>query len=290
MKTKQPNNTALRTALWWALHVFVDDRPHIICDKIGYELIKPEQGWQNRPDMKFTKRLRASIVGCARYVEDLAKEKIVKGIRQYVLLGAGLDSFALRNIETCSQVDIYEIDEPATLTWKEEKLIQNGYKIPSNLHFVPVDFETSSWWNDLIMKGFDIRQKTFLSCTGVTLYLTKDAIIDTLKKMTSLALGSTFVITFYLPLEQLDEEDKPLMEMSIKGAAASGAPFRSFFSVGEVSKFAKEVGLKTFQTISTKDMTERFLKIELTIFYQQVESFSWLRKYKTTANKVLPKA
>lgn len=79
------------------------------------------------------------------------------------------------------------------------------------------------------MKGFDIRQETFLSCTGVILYLTKDAIIDTLKKMTSLAQGSTFVITFYLPLEQLDQEDKPLMEMSIIGAAASGTPFRYFF-------------------------------------------------------------
>ncbi len=257
---KQPDNTALRTALWRALHVLTDDEPYIIQDKIGYELTKPEKDWQERPDMKFTKRLRASIVARARFVDDVAKEQIKKGIKQYVLLGAGLDSFAQRNTEISSQVDIYEIDQPDTLSWKEEKLIERGYKIPENLHFVPVDFETSSWWNELIAKGFDIRQTTFVSCTGVTLYLTKDAIIDTLKKMTSLAQGSIIAISFYLPLEQLDEEDKPLMEMSIKGAAASGTPFMSFYPVDEIVKLAEETGLKEIQIVSTKDMTERYFK------------------------------
>lgn len=229
-------------------------------DKIGYELIKPEKDWQERPDMKYTKRLRASIVARARSVEDVAKEQIKKGVKQYVLLGAGLDSFTQRNTEISSQVDIYEIDQPDTLAWKEEKLIENGYKIPNNLHFVPVDFETSSWWAELLNKGFDIHKKTVVSCTGVTLYLSREAIIDTLKKMTLLAPGSKIAIAFYLPLEQLDEEDKPLMEMSIKGAAASGTPFMSFYPVDEIVKLAEETGLKKIQTISTKDMTERYFK------------------------------
>ena len=260
MTTKQPDNTALRTALWRALHVLTDDKPYIIEDKIGYDLIKPEKDWQERPDMKYTKRLRASIVACARFVEDVAKEQIKKGVKQYVLLGAGLDSFAQRNIEISSQVDIYEIDQPDTLTWKEQKLIDNGYKIPDNLHFVPVDFETSSWWTELLNKGFNITDAAFVSCTGVTLYLTKAAIVDMLKKMTSLASGSTVAIAFYLPLEQLDEEDKPMQEIAIKGAAASGTPFVSFFSVDEIVKLSVEMGLKEFQTISTKDMTEKYFK------------------------------
>lgn len=260
MTTKKPDNTALRTALWRALHVLTDDKPYIIEDRIGYDLIKPEKDWQERPDMKYTKRLRASIVARARFIEDVAKELIGKGVKQYVLLGAGLDSFAQRNMEISSQVDIYEIDQPDTLAWKEEKLIENGYKISPNLHFVPVDFETSSWWNKLLSKGFDICQATFVSCTGVTLYLTKDAIIDTLKKMTLLASGSTIAIAFYLPLEHLDEEDKPLMEMSIKGAAASGTPFMSFYPVDEIVKLAEEIGLKEIQTISTKDLMERYFK------------------------------
>ncbi len=260
MVTKQPDNTALRTALWRALHVLIDDKPHVIEDKIGYELIKPEKDWQERPDMKYTKRLRASIVARARFIEDVAKEEIEKGVKQYVLLGAGLDSFAQRNTAISSQVNIYEIDQPDTLAWKEEKLIENGYRIHDNLHFVVVDFENSSWWDELLEKGFEVNLPTFVSCTGVTLYLTKDAINDTLKKMASLASGSTIAIAFYLPLEQLDEEDKPLLEMAIKGAAASGTPFVSFFSVEEIVKLADEIGLKDIQTVSTKDMTERYFK------------------------------
>jgi len=260
MMTKPPDNTAVRTALWRALHVLTDNKPYIIEDKIGYDLIKPEDGWQELPDMKYTKRLRASIVARARFVEDLAKEQIEKGVKQYVLLGAGLDSFVQRNTEISSKIDIYEVDQSDTLAWKEEKLIANSYKISDNLHFVPVNFETSSWWDELLVKGFDIRQTTFVSCTGVTLYLTKDAIIDTLKKMTALASGSTIAIAFYLPLEQLDEEDQPLMAMSIKGAAASGTPFMSFYPVDEIVKLAEEIGFKEIQTVSTKDMMERYFK------------------------------
>jgi methyltransferase (TIGR00027 family) len=260
MMTKQPDNTALRTALWRALHVLIDEKPHIIDDKIGYDLIKPETDWQERPDMKYTKRLRASIVARARFVEDIAKEQIEKGISQYILLGAGLDSFAQRNSEIRPQIDIYEIDQPETLAWKEEKLIENGYGISDNLHFVPVDFETLSWWTELLNKGFDIDKKAIVSCTGVTLYLTKEAITDTLKKLTSLASGSTIAIAFYLPLEQLDEEDKPMQEVAIKGATASGTPFVSFFGIEEVSKLADEIGLKEIQTVSTKDMTEKYFK------------------------------
>src|SRR5699024_7835276 len=177
------------------------------------------------------------------FIEDIAKEQIENGINQYVLLGAGLDSFAQRNEKICSQVDIYEIDQPDTLAWKKERLIENGYNIPDNLHFVPVDFETSSWWTELLNNGFDIHKKAVVSCTGVTLYLTKEAIKDTIKKMISLASGSTVAIAFYLPLEQLDEEDKPMQKIAVKGAAASGTPFVSFFSIDEIVKLAQEAGL-----------------------------------------------
>jgi len=258
--TNQPDNTALRTALWRALHVFDDDEPHIIEDTVGYELIEPGEDWKERPDMKYTKRLRASIVARARFVEDLAKEEIAKGVKQYVLLGAGLDSFAQRNTGISSQIDIYEIDQPDTLTWKEEKLVQHGYPLPSTLHFVPVDFERYSWWEELLKRGFNPAMTAFVSCTGVTLYLTKDAITDTLKKMTLLAPDSTIAIAFYLPLEELDEEDRPLLEMSIKGAAVSGTPFRSFCTKEEIERLAKEVGLKNIETVATKEMRDRYFK------------------------------
>lgn len=256
----QPDNTALRTALWRALHIQADEQPYIIEDAIGLRLIQPGKDWQERPDMKYTKRLRAAIVARARFVEDVVKEQIAKGVKQYVLLGAGLDSFAQRNRQISTQVDIYEIDQPGTLAWKEEKLVENGYEIPGNLHFVPVDFENSSWWNKLLSKGFDVYEKAVVSCTGVTLYLTKEAIIATLKKMTLLAPGSAITIAFYLPLELLDAEDQPMQEIANKGAEEAGTPFISFFSVEEVVKLAEAAGLKEIKTVSTKDITESYFK------------------------------
>jgi len=259
-QNKEPDSTAIRTALWRALHVQADDKPSIIEDEIGFDLIKPEEGWQERPDMKYTKRLRASIIARARFIEDVAKEQIGKGVKQYILLGAGLDTFAQRNQEISSQIDIYEIDQPDTLSWKEEKLIENGYNIPENLHFVPVDFENSSWWNELLHNGFDVHEKAVVSCTGVTLYLTQEAIKETLQKMSLLAPGSTIAIAFYLPLELLEEEDQPLLEMAINGAADSGTPFVSFFSTNEIVKLAEEMDFQKIQIVSTTDMTEKYFQ------------------------------
>ncbi len=259
-KTAEPDNTALRTALWRALHVQIDEKPHILEDEIGFRLIQPEKDWQERPDMKYTRRLRASIVARARFIEDLAKAQTEKGATQYVLLGAGQDTFAQRNPDISSHIDIFEIDQPDTLTWKEAKLRENGYEIPDTLHFVPVDFETSSWWQELLKKDFDLNQRTFVSCTGVTLYLTKEAILETLSNLTRLAPGSTVAIAFYLPIGLLDQEDRPMQEIANRGAEASGTPFVSFFPVQEVEGLAREMGLKNIQTVSTQDMTEWYFK------------------------------
>ena len=259
-QVKQPDNTAVRTALWRALHTEIDAEPHILKDTVGLTLISPVDNWRERPDMKFTKRLRASIVARSRFIEDIAKEQIEDGVKQYILLGAGLDSFAQRNEELSAKVDIYEIDQPDTLNWKQQKLIENGYGISDKLHFVPVDFEVSSWWDELLKKGFDKSQKTFVSCTGVTLYLTKDAITQTLHKIAQLAPGSKIAIAFYLPLELLDIEDQPMQEIANKGAAASGTPFVSFFSPDEVVMLAEEAGLKEIQTVSTADMRDKYFK------------------------------
>ncbi|MFT3902095.1 MAG: class I SAM-dependent methyltransferase [Niabella sp.] len=258
MTTKQPDNTALRTALWRALHVLKDAKPHLIEDTIGLKLINPETNWQERPDMKYTDRLRASIMARARFVEDMAISQIDKGVKQYVILGSGLDSFAQRHADLSGKIDIYEIDQLETIAWKTEKLTECGFNISPNLHFVPVDFEVSSWWDNLLSKGFDTGQRTFVSCTGVTLYLTKEAILETLKKMTLLVSGSSIAIAFYLPTELLDEEDKPMQEIANKGAQESGTPFVSFFSVDEVLRMAEETGLKQGRIISTQDMIKKY--------------------------------
>jgi len=255
---REPDNTAVRTALWRALHVQEDAEPHIVEDEIGLKLIAPPDGWQERPDMKFTKRLRASIVARARFIEDLIIEQSKQGIDQYVILGAGLDTFAQRRPHVASTIQIFEIDQPNTLGWKQQRLTELDFGIPNYLHFVPVNFETSSWWDELLKAGFDRSRPAVVACTGVTLYLTKEAIFATLKQLAALAPGSKLAITFYLPKELLDEDDKTLHEIGEKGAAAAGTPFVSFFEPHEILALAHEAGLKDVKTISTKDMEEYF--------------------------------
>src|SRR6202012_1320523 len=144
----EPDNTAVRVALWRALHAQIDAFPHIIEDEVGFKLIAPGSEWRQRPDMSsdFTKRLRASIVARARFIEDLVIEQSKLGISQYVILGAGLDTFAQRKPELAAKLQVFEIDQPDMLSWKQQRLIELGFKVPEWLHFVSVDFEISSWW------------------------------------------------------------------------------------------------------------------------------------------------
>jgi methyltransferase (TIGR00027 family) len=246
---KQPDNTAVRTALWRAMHVQVDARPLILEDEVGLQLIAPDEHWQQRPDMHatFTKRLRASIVGRARFIEDLITNESTKGIHQYVMLGAGLDTFAQRRPEIASGLQLFEIDQPDTLLWKQQRLTELGFDVPESLHFVPVDFEIASWWEALLAAGFDIRKPAVVTCTGATL-----------KQIAGLASGSRLAMSFYLPMHLMDEEDKPLQQIAEKGAREAGTPFVSFFSPDEVLALAKEAGFKDAEIISTKDLEQLY--------------------------------
>lgn len=254
------DNTAERTALWRALHLEIDANPPIFKDDWALRLTRPGDDWQQRPDMKFTKPIRASIVGRARFVEDQILHSIKNGVTQYIILGAGLDSFALRHPDLKGHVEIYEIDQPDTLQWKERRIKEHLDILPGNLHFIPVDFERAAWWEVLKNSRFDFSKPTAISCTGVTLYLSKEAIDEMLLRIADLAAGSTAVVSFYAPVEDLKGEDKALMEVSIKGAASSGTPMISFFNATEVKEIAVKAGLKNCRTFDTDDLIRRYFE------------------------------
>ncbi len=259
-KIIEPDNTAVRIALWRALHVQVDAKPHILEDEVGLKLIAPDDNWRERPDMdvNFTKRMRASIVARARFIEDLIVEQSKQGISQYVILGAGLDTFAQRRTDIASRLQIYEIDQPDTLAWKQQRLMELGIGVPRYLHFVPVNFETSSWWNSLQTAGFDASKPAVVACTGVTVYLTREAIVSTLNQIASLAPGSRLAMTFSLPTELLDEEDRLLQETAKKGTREAGTPLVSFLTPDEVLTLANGAGFKEVRTISTADLEQYY--------------------------------
>jgi methyltransferase (TIGR00027 family) len=259
--TEGPDNTAVRVALWRALHVEIDPPPHVFEDVIGLQIADPEAGWRERGDMHpdGTRRFRASIVARARFVEDLVAEQADHGVAQYVILGAGLDTFAQRKPEIAAHLRVFEVDQPGTQAWKRRRLIELGFDIPDWLRLVPVDFDADeSWWARLVAAGFDPRRPSIVASVGVTMYLTRAANAATLSQVATLAPGSTFVTTFLLPPELLDEEDRAGLEMAARGARASGTPFISFFTPEEMQAFAREAGFRDARHVSAADLNRRY--------------------------------
>jgi methyltransferase (TIGR00027 family) len=262
-QTAAPENTAVRVALWRALHVQVDAPPHVLEDEIGLRLVAPEDDWQRRPDMdsEFTKPFRASIVARARFIEDLVVEQAGRGVGQYVILGAGLDTFSQRRAKIASGLKVFEVDQPGPQEWKRQRLIECGYGIPEWLRLVPVDFEAGgSWWEQLKRAGFDAGQPAVVASTGVSMYLTKAAIAATLRQVAALASGSTLAMTFLLPLELMDPEVRPGFQLAEKGARASGTPFLSFFTPQEMLALAREAGFREVRHVSAADLNQRYFE------------------------------
>jgi methyltransferase (TIGR00027 family) len=260
-QTSVPDNTAIRVALWRALHLEVDAPPPVFDDSIGLQVAAPEDNWRERPDMhpEGTKPFRASIIGRARFIEDLVIEQAASGVNQYVILGAGLDTFAQRRRDEQSSLQVFEIDQPATQAWKQQRLTELGYELPAWLHFVPVDFEAGgSWLDELAKAGFDARQPAVIASTGVSMYLTKEATATTMRQVAGLAEGSTFAMSFLLPLELADPEVRPGMEMAEKGARAAGTPFISFYLPSEILALARESGFRDAEHVSAAAIAERY--------------------------------
>jgi methyltransferase (TIGR00027 family) len=256
-----PDTTAVRVALWRALHVQVDSPPHVLEDEIGLRLVAPDEDWRGRPDMDphFTSPFRASIVARARFIEDLVVQQAGRGVSQYVILGAGLDTFAQRRPQIASGLTLFEVDRPGPQAWKRQRLIELGFGIPTWLQFVPVDFEAGgSWWEQLTAAGFDANKPAVVASTGVSMYLTHAAIAATLRQVAAFARGSTLAMTFLLPLELAEPAVRPGLQLAEKGARASGTPFVSFFTPAEMLALAREAGFRDAQHVSAMTLTQRY--------------------------------
>ena len=258
-----PDSTAVRVALWRALHVEVDAPPHVLEDEIGLQLAAPAEDWCRRPDMdpQGIRAFRASIVARARFIEDLVIEQAALGVDQYVLLGAGLDTFAQRRPEIASRLRLFEVDKPGAQAWKRRRLVECGFGVPDWLKLVPVDFEAGEAWGArLAAAGFDAGRAAVVTSTGVSMYLTREAIMALLREVAALAPGSTFAMTFLLPLELAEPACRPGMEMAAAGARASGTPFISFFTPEQMLALAREAGFRDARHVSAAELAERYFK------------------------------
>ncbi|MCU1701562.1 MAG: methyltransferase [Mycobacterium sp.] len=258
--TATPDSTAIRTALWRALHLEVDAPPHVLDDRIGLQLAGVDADWRQRPDMNeyATPGVRASIVARARYIEDLVTEQADHGVRQYVLLGAGLDTFAQRRPEIASTITVFEVDQPGPQAWKRQRLVELGFGVPDSLRLVPVDFETTSWWDGLLANGFDASEPAVVASLGVSMYLTREATAATLSQSAALAPGSTFAMTFMQPLELVDPDEQEMHRATNAAARASGTPFISYYAPDEILAMARDAGFTSARHVSAADYTQRY--------------------------------
>ncbi|MEU1182247.1 class I SAM-dependent methyltransferase [Streptomyces sp. NPDC005820] len=263
--TAGADHTAVRVALWRALHTLADPPPHVVEDQIGLWLADPGDGWRDRPDMDehATRRTRASIVARARFVEDLVVEQVLAldeagGVDQYVVLGAGLDTFAQRRPEVAAHgLTVFEVDRPGPQAWKRQRLLDLGLGVPDWLRLVPVDFE-GDWWGRLLAAGLDPTRPAVVASTGVTMYLTREAVEETFRLVAGLAPGSTFVTTFLRPPEDVEPEEQAQLRIAMNGARAAGTPFLSFFTPPRILALAHDTGFTEARHVPAADLERRY--------------------------------
>jgi methyltransferase (TIGR00027 family) len=242
--------------MWRALHVLIDKPPHVLDDTLGLQIAGvDDDDWQKRPDMdpERTSSSRSSIVARARAAEDMVTSS---GAQQYVVLGAGLDTFAQRNKGT---VRVFEVDAPAAQAWKRERLDELGLLDPERLRLVPVDFEAGeSWLDKVVAAGLDPAIPAVVSMLGVTMYLTREAISATLRAAASLAAGSVMVFSYSRPVEMAPPEIRPILEGAAKGAAASGHPWLSLLAPDEAASLARDAGFGDVHMVTSADLHNRY--------------------------------
>jgi methyltransferase (TIGR00027 family) len=154
---------------------------------------------------------------------------------------------------------VFEIDQPGTQAWKRRRLDDLGYGHPDWERFVPVDFEAGgAWWDELLGAGFDAEARAVVASLGVTMYLTEAAIAATLRQASALAAGSTFVMSFMLPLEQVGAEDRPAVRGAESGARAAGTPWISFFTPGAMLDLARASGFRDVGHVPGSELRDRY--------------------------------
>jgi methyltransferase (TIGR00027 family) len=237
MQEARPSKTALRVALRRAAHQLYDD-PVVFVDPIavpilGEEFLPEVHKTATKLEKPFSVALRAFLVARSRYAEDCLAQAVTNGITQYVLLGAGLDTFAYRN--PYPNLHVYEVDHPATQEWKRNLLSSSGIAIPDNLTYAPVDFEHQNLPQQLLAAGFDLSKPAFFAWLGVVPYLTLPAFRATVSFVASLPAGSGVVFDYGQPRAALPYFEQLARDSLASRVALAGEPFQLFFTPAEVA-------------------------------------------------------
>ena len=237
MQDARPSRTALRVALRRAAHQLYDAPPLVLNDPVAVPILGDTYSEElcrtpTRPDRPFSVALRAFLVARSRYAEDTLARAITQGVTQYVLLGAGLDTFAHRN--PYPQLRVFEVDHPATQQWKRELLETGNLPTPANLTYVPVDFEREWLPEQLYSAGFNPQIPTFFAWLGVVPYLTLEAFHSTIRFIAAQPHGTGVVLDYVQPRSALPSLEKLAHDSLASRVQLAGEPFQLFFTPTEI--------------------------------------------------------
>lgn len=256
METGRASRTALRVAHRRAVHQVLD-QPCILCDPIAVPLL----GWDfaidhARESHPIARAFRAFMAARSRLAEDELAAAVERGITQYVVLGAGLDTFAYRS--PFAGLRVFEVDFPPTQEWKRMLLAEAEIAVPGNVVFVPLDFEHKTLGEGLAEAELDVCSAAFFGWLGVVPYLTLEAFRATVAAIGKLPSPTAVVFDFALAPEMLGPSARAAFEMLSARVAAAGEPFKLFFTPEDLERELRSAGFATVELVGADDLNRRY--------------------------------
>ncbi len=265
MKRNRSSITALRVAMRRAAHQIMDD-PRIFYDPLAFRILGAENQSAKYLDPRMLvqtpaeSKYRAYLAARARYAEEELQIAINRGIQQYVILGAGLDTFAYRNPYPDNALHVFEVDHPATQIWKQERLKEAGIPIPQTLTFTPVDFDTETLDEGLRRVAFDTGKCTFFSWLGVTSYITRSAVNRILQFVATMPLGSGIVFDFMISPLLLNPNSRSVFNKLAHRVALEGEPFQSTFDPSLLKNNLQIMGFGQTEELGPKELNDQYFR------------------------------
>lgn len=258
----QPSRSALSVASLRAVHQLLDE-PLVLPDPIALPLLGASTEAALRDDPfalndPMGRGLRGALVARSRFVEDALSHCVAAGVRQFVLVGAGLDTFAYRNPYRDEGLRVFEVDHPGTQRWKQQLLAEAGIGLPASLTFVPADLERDDLGNALRQTGFRADQPACVSWMGVTMYLTADAVAATLRTVAGFAAGSRLCFDYRVPVTMLNPVERVINEVLEQQLATLGEPWLSTFDPAQLQRQLLELGFRTAESAAPEELNARY--------------------------------
>ncbi len=265
MKEERASVTAQRVAMQRAAHQLLDN-PTVFNDPTALRIIGKESAsaLQANPrqyeSTPLSSYLRAFVAARSRCAEDELALGVRRGVGQYVILGAGLDTFAYRNPYPEGTLRVFEVDHPATQAWKRSRLDEIGMTLPGDLVFAPVDFESQTLEEGLQVAGYHPGKGTFLSWLGVTEYLTTEAVMKTLRFIASAPKGSGIVFDYMISPSLLTPAQRARFDVLARRVEMAGEPWQAFFDPGVLTRDLRAMGFGYVVDLGPREINISYFK------------------------------